>query len=155
MRPAPQPPPHPTATAASTPVPTARIAHGFRYEALHYAGPHQPCPTPVDLRIVTTPHEAIRAIRAHVRTLSPDTMTTDHHAAALNWADEGGWTGALASLHRGQPCGFSLRLRRGVSLEWCVRPVTYLTLHASGAGPRPELAQLSHRSALPPRRVLN
>ncbi|MFF8913572.1 hypothetical protein ACF08M_09665 [Streptomyces sp. NPDC015032] len=103
-----------------------RAEHGYRFEALRYGSATGFRPEPIDLRIVATPQEAIRAIRIQLRATHLFGLTPRELARALHWADQGGWTQALAALHRGEPCGFVLLLRKGRHLEWNVRPLAYL-----------------------------
>lgn len=127
--------------APLTPLP-ARVERGFRFETLRYGPATGFRPEPVDLRMLTTPQEAIRAIRVQVRNSHVFGLTPREAARALYWADQGGWIQALAALHRGEPCGFVVFFRRGRHLEWSVRPLTYVTLD-----PPPE--QHSPSSLLP------
>ncbi|MFC8825062.1 hypothetical protein ACFT9I_06845 [Streptomyces sp. NPDC057137] len=76
------------------------------------------------------PAEAIRAIRVDVRALM-DTLAAVERDRALRWTGYGGSVGAVAALHRGEPCGFSLS-SEGRWIEWTVRP--YPVLDASRAG---------------------
>lgn len=55
----------------------------------------------------TNPAQAIRKIRVDVRVLA-STLPPREMARAFKWANERGCLGALAALHRGEPCGFSL-----------------------------------------------
>ncbi|MET9531600.1 MULTISPECIES: hypothetical protein [unclassified Streptomyces] len=118
--------PH-TAPATSTPI-EARVEQGFRLEVLRYGPANGFRPEPVDLRIVPTPREAVRAIRAQLRASHVLGLPPRETARALRWSEHGGWLPALAALHRGEPCGFVLLLRRGRHLEWTVRPLHYLSL---------------------------
>lgn len=72
-----------------------------------------------------SPADAIRRIRVDVRSLAPELPPLERHRA-LSWVDGGGCIGALGSLHRGEPCGFSLS-HRGA---WTVHP--YAVLHVGG-----------------------
>ncbi|MEU6920892.1 hypothetical protein [Streptomyces sp. NPDC046631] len=112
-----------------TPLPPV-VERGYRFEALRYGPATGFVPEPIDLRIMATPQEAVRAIRVQLRTnhlfgLTPRELIRAHH-----WADQGGWVQALGALHRGEPCGFTLVLRGGRHLEWHVRPLTYVSLDA-------------------------
>ncbi|MFF2330139.1 MULTISPECIES: hypothetical protein [unclassified Streptomyces] len=64
--------------------------------------------------------EAVRLIRLDVRALAASLSPMERHRA-LSWVDGGGGVGAIGSLHRGEPCGFSLS-HRGTWIEWTVRP---------------------------------
>lgn len=64
--------------------------------------------------------EAIRFIRLNVRALAAGLPPYERHRA-LSWVDGGGCVGAIAALHRGEPCGLSLS-HRGAWIEWTVRP---------------------------------
>ncbi|MET4923506.1 hypothetical protein P3L51_14255 [Streptomyces sp. PSRA5] len=77
------------------------------------------------------PAEAIRAIRVDVRALM-DTLVPVERDRALRWTGYGGSLGAVAALHRGEPCGFSLS-SEGRWIEWTVRP--YPVLDVSPASP--------------------
>ncbi|WP_326737638.1 hypothetical protein [Streptomyces sp. NBC_01022] len=72
-----------------------------------------------------SPADAIRQIRLDVHSLAPELPFLERHRA-LSWVDGGGCIGALGSLHRGEPCGFSLS-HRGAWIEWTVRP--YAVVH--------------------------
>ncbi|WP_405685420.1 hypothetical protein [Streptomyces sp. NBC_00057] len=87
-------------------------------------------PEPIDLRIMATPQEAIRAIRVQLRANRLFGLTPHELARALHWSDKGGWVQALGALPRGRPCGFTLILRGGRHIEWHVRPLTYVSLDA-------------------------
>ncbi|MEU3613103.1 hypothetical protein ABZ725_12460 [Streptomyces sp. NPDC006872] len=69
---------------------------------------------------VGTPAEAIRKIRVSVRRLAP-TLPSWEQRRALSWTDSGGCLQAVAALHRGEPCGFSIS-SHGTWVEWIVRP---------------------------------
>lgn len=110
----------------------ARVARGFRFEVLRYGPATGFVPEPVDLRVLVSPREAIRVIRVQLRASHVLGLTPHEAARALYWADQGGWVQALGALHRGEPCGFTLLLRKGRHIEWHVRPVLHLTLTPSG-----------------------
>ncbi|WP_329145348.1 hypothetical protein OG275_13610 [Streptomyces niveus] len=74
----------------------------------------------VERHSASTPAEAIRQIRSSVRTLA-STLPPNERRRALSWAEGGGCVGAVAALHRGEPCGFSLS-DRGSWVEWTVHP---------------------------------
>ncbi|WP_406137353.1 hypothetical protein [Streptomyces sp. NBC_01089] len=106
----------------------ARVEYGFRLEVLRYGPATGFRPEPVDLRIVATPREAVRTVRAQLRTSRVLGLPPREEVRAQRWSEHGGWLPALAALHRGEPCGFVLLLRKGRHLEWTVRPVHYLAL---------------------------
>ncbi|WP_328330030.1 hypothetical protein [Streptomyces sp. NBC_00455] len=125
---------------ASTRTPAeAHIELGFRLEVLRYGPATGFRPEPVDLRIVPTPREAIRVIRAQLRASHVLGLPPRETARALRWSEHGGWLPALAALHRGEPCGFVLPLRKGRHIEWAVRPLCYLTLDPAPAPATPRL----------------
>ncbi|MGW1844763.1 hypothetical protein [Streptomyces sp. NPDC001966] len=74
----------------------------------------------VSRHMALDPAEAIRFIRLNVRTLVAGLPPVERHRA-LSWVDGGGCVGAIAALHRGEPCGLSLS-HRGAWIEWTVRP---------------------------------
>ncbi|MFJ3698675.1 hypothetical protein ACIPW9_31925 [Streptomyces sp. NPDC090052] len=119
----------------------ARVEHGFRLEVLRYGPATGFRPEPIDLRIVPTPREAIRVIRTQLRASHVLSLPPRETARALRWSEHGGWLPALAALHRAEPCGFMLLLRKGRHIEWTVRPLRYLVLTPSPgsapAAPRP------------------
>lgn len=78
----------------------------------------------------TNPAQAVRKIRLDVRMLV-SALPPREMARAFDWTDEGGCLGAVAALHRGEPCGFSLNAH-DVWVEWTVRPVVFLALADSG-----------------------
>jgi hypothetical protein len=100
---------------------------GFRFETLRYGPTTRFRPEPVDLRVLATPQEAIRAVRVQVRASHVFGLTPHELTRALYWSDQGGWVQALAALHRGEPCGFVLMLRKARHIEWSVRPLTYVS----------------------------
>lgn len=106
----------------------ARVQRGFRFEVLRYGPATGFVPEPVDLRVLPGPREAIRVIRVQLRASHVLGLTPREAARALYWADQGGWVQALGALHRGEPCGFTLLLRKGRHIEWHVRPLPHLTL---------------------------
>ncbi|MEU9745669.1 hypothetical protein [Streptomyces niveus] len=83
-----------------------------------------------------TPAEAIRQIRVSVRALT-STLPPKERTRALSWAEGGGCVGAIAALHRGEPCGFSLS-RHDAWLEWTVHP--YHVFHTQEARQLPLVA---------------
>ncbi|MGW3089999.1 hypothetical protein [Streptomyces sp. NPDC001108] len=66
------------------------------------------------------PAEAIRVIRLNIRALAVGLPPFERHRA-LSWVEGGGCVGALAALHRGEPCGLSLS-HGDAWIEWTVRP---------------------------------
>ncbi|MGW2087781.1 hypothetical protein [Streptomyces sp. NPDC001880] len=106
------------------------VERGYRFEALRYGPATGFVPEPIDLRILTTPQEAIRAIRIQLRANHLFGLTPRELIRAHYWSDQGGWVQALGALHRGEPCGFTLMLRGGRHIEWHVRPLTYVSLDA-------------------------
>ncbi|MFI5745792.1 hypothetical protein ACIBBE_07645 [Streptomyces sp. NPDC051644] len=89
-----------------------------------------PVPESIDLRVLATPQEAVRAIRVQLRANHLFGLTPRELIRAHYWSDQGGWVQALGALHRGEPCGFTLMLRGGRHIEWHVRPLTYVSLDA-------------------------
>ncbi|MER5987284.1 hypothetical protein [Streptomyces sp. NPDC001787] len=69
---------------------------------------------------VPVPGSAVRRIRSEVRALAAGLPPAERHRA-LSWVEGGGCIGAIASLYRGEPCGFSLS-HRGAWIKWTVRP---------------------------------
>lgn len=117
----------------TTPQPAEARRHtGLRFEVLRYGPANGFVPEAVDLRILPAPHDAVRIIRSQLRAGHFLGLAPHEAAKARAWADHGGWIEALGALHRGEPCGFVLRLRKGRHLEWCVRPMTYLSLTHPG-----------------------
>ncbi len=106
----------------------ARVERGFRFEVIRYSPATDFVPEPVDLRVLPGPREAIRAIRVQLRASHVLGLTPREAGRALYWADQGGWVQALGALHRGEPCGFTLPLRKERHIEWHVRPLLHLTL---------------------------
>jgi hypothetical protein len=100
---------------------------GYWYEVLR----HDPSPThspePLALEMLGNAHATIRAIRIQVRTFHVLGMTPREISRAVEWA-ESGWIQALAALHRGEPCAFSVLLSSGIRAEWCVTPTPYFPL---------------------------
>ncbi|MCX4675059.1 hypothetical protein OG413_06925 [Streptomyces sp. NBC_01433] len=115
-------------TPPHTPPIEARVEHGFRLDVLRYGPATGFVPEPVDLRILACPREAVRVIRVQLRASHVLGLTPRETARALHWADQGGWVQALGALHRDEPCGFTLLLRRGRHIEWSVRPLRYVSL---------------------------
>ncbi|GGT15111.1 hypothetical protein GCM10010207_12600 [Streptomyces atratus] len=97
------------------------VERGYRFEALRYGPATGFVPEPIDLRILAAPQEAVRAIRIQLRANHLFGLTPRELIRALHWADQGGWVQALATLHRGEPCGFTLMLRGGRHIEWTYR----------------------------------
>ncbi|WP_405797569.1 hypothetical protein [Streptomyces sp. NBC_01506] len=84
-----------------------------------------------------TPAEAIHAIRLDVRALM-DMLAPIERERALSWTGHGGSVGAVAALHRGEPCGFSLS-SEGRWVEWTVRPYLVFDVHHTSLLPRASL----------------
>ncbi|MGY3682091.1 hypothetical protein [Streptomyces sp. TE33382] len=120
-------------TSAHTAPIDVRVERGFRLEVLRYGPTTGFVPEPVDLRIASGPREAIRVIRVQLRASHALELAPHEATRALHWADQGGWVQALGALHRGEPCGFVLRLSKGRHIEWTVRPLRYLTLASPSA----------------------
>ncbi|MFI5686802.1 hypothetical protein [Streptomyces sp. NPDC051636] len=106
----------------------ASIEHGFLLEVLRYASTITPVPEPVVApRILPCARDAVRAIRIQVRTAHAAGMTPRETMRAIEWV-ESGWMHALALLHTGNPCGFTVVLHGGAVAEWSVRPLRYLSM---------------------------
>ncbi|WP_329386703.1 hypothetical protein [Streptomyces sp. NBC_01716] len=114
---------------AASPCPDAEIRYWYEhvtYRSLTAAGSDVET---IERRSARTPAEAIRQIRQSVRALTT-TLPPNERKRALSWAEGGGCVGAVAALHRGEPCGFSLS-RRGAWVEWTVHP--YHVFHTAEA----------------------
>ncbi|WP_405616983.1 hypothetical protein OG292_24985 [Streptomyces sp. NBC_01511] len=114
---------------AASPCPDTEIRYWYEhvtYRSLTAAGSDV---ERIERRSTRTPAEAIRQIRSSVRTLMC-TLPPKERQRALSWAEGGGCVGAVAALHRGEPCGFSLSHHR-TWLEWTVRP--YHAFHTPDA----------------------
>lgn len=115
-----QPPPLRRGTPsrnAAPPLPT-RV---FHYEQVTYGVLDADGATDVVRRAYTNPAEAVRTVRAAVRALAT-TLPDAERRRALHWVERDGSLGALAALHRGEPCGFSLS-HGGGWIEWTIRPL--------------------------------
>ncbi|WP_411079953.1 hypothetical protein [Streptomyces sp. cmx-18-6] len=130
-----------------TPV-QAQRERGFRFEVLRYGPATGFVPEPVDLRVLPNPRDAIRVIRVQLRASHVLGLAPREAGRALYWAEQGGWVQALGALHRGEPCGFTLMLRKGRHIEWSVRPLTYLAL--SVPSPHPHAPVVPAASGAPP-----
>ncbi|MFC8076584.1 hypothetical protein ACFUN8_13720 [Streptomyces sp. NPDC057307] len=105
---------------AASPCPDTEIRYWYEhvtYRSLTAAGSDI---DKIEHHSARTPAEAIRQIRLSVRALTP-TLPPEERKRALSWAQGGGCVGAVAALHRGEPCGFSLS-GRSAWLEWTVHP---------------------------------
>ncbi|AQU68292.1 hypothetical protein [Streptomyces niveus] len=117
---------------AASPCPESEIRYWYEhiaYRSLTAAGSEI---DKIERHSARTPAEAIRQIRLSVRALTA-TLPPEELRRALSWAEGGGCVGAVAALHRGEPCGFSLSHHRAW-LEWTVHP--YYAFHT------PETRQL-------------
>lgn len=117
---------------AASPCPDIEIRYWYEhitYRSLTAAGSEI---DKIERHSARTPAEAIRQIRLSVRALMA-TLPPEERKRALSWAEGGGCVGAVAALHRGEPCGFSLS-HRIAWLEWTVHP--YYAFHT------PETRQL-------------
>ncbi|EKX68687.1 hypothetical protein [Streptomyces ipomoeae] len=103
---------------------------GFWCERITYRSLSADAITSVATYATTNPAQAIRKIRVDVRLLV-SALPPREMARAFGWIDGGGCLGAVAALHRGEPCGFSLNTR-DAWVEWTVRPVVFLTSAAAG-----------------------
>lgn len=111
----------------SGPPPTAFWCQRVVYETLDAdSRPHISCCS------MPNPGEAVHAIRVDVRALV-EKLPRVERERALRWTGPGGSVGAVAALHRGEPCGFSLS-SEGRWIEWTVRP--YLVFDATRASLR-------------------
>lgn len=77
---------------------------------------------------------AVRIVRADVRALV-SALPPAERARVVTAVDEHGRVGALAALHRGEPCGFSLD-SEDIGVEWSVLPVVFLALAGTATGAR-------------------
>ncbi|MFD6422429.1 hypothetical protein [Streptomyces sp. NPDC060198] len=119
----------------TTPEPAeARRRSGLRFEVLRYGPANGFVPGPLDLRVLPTPHDAVRVIRSQLRASHVLGLPPHEAVKARRRADHGSWIPVLGTLYRGEPCGFVLRLRKGRHLEWNVRPLTYVLLSHAGCG---------------------
>lgn len=114
---------------------------GFRCERVTYRSSATDEIASMAACATADPAEAIRSIRADVRRLA--STLPPREGARASEANERGVLGALAALHRGEPCGFVLH-SRDTWVEWSVQPVLFLPLADSGpatscrnAGDRP------------------
>lgn len=96
----------------------------------------------------TNPAQGVRKIRVAVRALV-SALPTREMARAFEWTDGPGCLGAIAALHRGEPCGFSLSSHDGW-VEWTIRPVKFLPLvHLDPFSECPRLVRQAELSAAP------
>jgi hypothetical protein len=111
-------------SGATLPASNTRFApsasHAFWCERITYSSLIAGDIADVARHSASNPAEAIRSIRVAVRTLASALPPIERHRA-LSWTDEGGCLGAIAALHRGEPCGFSVSSGRNW-VEWTVRP---------------------------------
>ncbi len=122
---------------------------GFWYERVSYRSLASADVLTAAYFSTTNPAQAVRKVRVEVRTLA-SALPTQEMIRALSWADGDGCIAAIAALHRGEPCGFSLNTH-DAWVEWTIRPVTFLSLASSGpfdVCPRPgwQLEPVSSRS---------
>ncbi|MFE4332224.1 hypothetical protein ACFRQM_23215 [Streptomyces sp. NPDC056831] len=127
------------------PRPEPVVGHGYRFEVLRYGPATGFVPEPIDLRILATPQEAVRAIRVRLRANHLFGLTPREPIRAHRWSDQGGWVQALGALHRDKPCGFTLILRGGRHIEWHVRPLTYVS-HDTRTHHRPAPRPVAQKS---------
>ncbi|MEU3184692.1 hypothetical protein ABZ707_10825 [Streptomyces sp. NPDC006923] len=102
------------------PAPASRVSRAFWCEQVIYTSMDTEESPVVTRYSVASPAEAVRGVRVAVRALAFALPPVERHRA-LSWAEGGGCVGAIAALHRGEPCGFSLS-RRTDWIEWSVRP---------------------------------
>lgn len=102
---------------------------GFWYERIRYRSLTDCDVLSAAYYATTNPDQAVRGIRVEVRTLV-SALPTQEIFRALAWADGDGCLGAVAALHRGEPCGFSLSTH-DAWIEWTVRPALFLSLASS------------------------
>ncbi|MFI5754417.1 hypothetical protein [Streptomyces sp. NPDC051569] len=103
---------------AITPMP--HVSRAYWCEQVTYRSMDADGIVNVSRRPVASPADAVRGIRTAVRALDSTLAPMERHRA-LSWVDGAGCVGAIATLHRGEPCGFSLSYR-GRWIEWTVRP---------------------------------
>jgi hypothetical protein len=99
---------------------------GFWCERIAYRSLSADAIASVATYATTNPAQAVREIRVDVRRLA-SALPPREMARAFGWTDGGGCLGAVAALHRGEPCGFSLNTL-DAWVEWTVRPVAFLAL---------------------------
>ncbi|MDX3853249.1 hypothetical protein [Streptomyces sp. AK02-01A] len=100
--------------------PASRVSRAFWCEQVTYTSMDADAIAVVSRYSAASPAEAVRSVRVAVRALAFALPPIERHRA-LSWAEGGGCVGAIAALHRGEPCGFSLS-RRTDWIEWSVRP---------------------------------
>lgn len=105
---------------AASPCPDAEIHYWYEHVTYRSLTVANSDIEKVERHSASTPAEAIRQIRAAVRTLTA-TLPPNERERALSWVEGGSFIGAVAALHRGEPCGFSLS-HRSRWLEWTVHP---------------------------------
>ncbi|MFF2805698.1 hypothetical protein ACFVT2_00700 [Streptomyces sp. NPDC058000] len=82
---------------------------------------------------VDSPAQAARVIGADARRMAGG-LAGRARRRVLSGTEGGGRVGAMAALHRGEPCGLALDCG-GVWVEWSARPVLFLAV-VSRAGSR-------------------
>lgn len=107
-----------------------KLTHpGFWYERIRSRSLTDSDVLSAEYHATTNPAEAVRRVRVEVRTLV-SALPTQEIFRAVAWADGDGCIGAMAALHRGEPCGFSLSTH-DAWIEWTIRPVNFLRLASS------------------------
>ncbi|MFI5758989.1 hypothetical protein [Streptomyces sp. NPDC051569] len=109
------------------PVTTTRLSIAYWCERVTYRSMDAGGIADVARYSVARPADAVRSVRVDVRALAAELSPTERHRA-LSWVEGAGCVGAVAALHRGEPCGFSLS-HRDRWIEWTVRP--FSTFEAS------------------------
>jgi hypothetical protein len=76
--------------------------------------------THVERYAVASAADAVRRIRLSVRQLALGLPLRERNRA-IDWINNHGYLAAVAALHRGEPCGFSLSTQ-GSWVEWTIHP---------------------------------
>ncbi|GGU71491.1 hypothetical protein GCM10010211_41400 [Streptomyces albospinus] len=87
---------------------------------------------------VDSPAQAARASGADARRMAGG-LSGRARRRVLSGVDGGGRVGAVAALHRGEPCGLALECG-GVWAEWSARPVVFLSVEGRAGARCPVLA---------------
>ncbi|WP_436737927.1 hypothetical protein [Streptomyces sp. BBFR102] len=103
------------------------VRQGFWLENLCFSPASSGPPAVLALDMFDRPGDAVRRLCEQVRIAHASSVIPRAMEEVVARA-RSRRVGALAALHRGEPCGFVLDLPSGARLHWEIRPMPYLLI---------------------------
>ncbi|MFE6718951.1 hypothetical protein ACFVDU_15420 [Streptomyces albidoflavus] len=105
----------------------SEVRQGFWLENLCFSPATSGPPAVLALDMFDRPGDAVRRLCEQVQIAHASSVIPLGMAEVVAQA-RNRRVGAIAALHRGEPCGFVLDLPSGARLHWEIRPVPYLLI---------------------------